>query len=553
MLCADEPQSDRSTLHLLDNKRRRIMKKIMHTMRKCSIFLAFLFAFTMVFGVSQVQAADGEPYDDKQTGSITVTLEEKEGMNNKGVQLSLYQVGTVETSQGYLDFSLVGELDGVEVDLNDITSPDANTAIAGTLLSAIEDRSIQPKASQWTNEEGKAVFENLDQGMYLVAQETANAYGIILPSVVPIPYANETEWDYNVEIQPKATPVTTYGRIDVTKKLKGLDADDNLQDVSTDNATYYIGLFMDPEGTQPYGGGDSYYQPVHIIDGGNGTVSFSNVPIIDQPYYVFETDANGNAITYLQQQDGENGFFCMAGEVLGAEGNGDAPEIILGNESDAVGDATISNVYTGDLPDGYYYTGELTITKSVMDNGQMISSNDTFYAGIFTVDDAGNVNANPTEVVKLNNNGVVTVEVPLGGMDGTEPITYAVRETNENGVPVSQDNTFMYTVTGEANVNLSLDQTEATVNIVNSLGTADGYYQEPSTQAPTDPNAGNNNNNNSTDRNSSNRNTSSGTNRSSRSSRTGDDNQILLYGGLLAAAVIVGGVVVARRRRRTNG
>ena len=84
------------------------MKKIMHTMRKCSIFLAFLFAFTMVFGVSQVQAADGEPYDDKQTGSITVTLEEKEGMNNKGVQLSLYQVGTVETSQGYLDFSLVG-------------------------------------------------------------------------------------------------------------------------------------------------------------------------------------------------------------------------------------------------------------------------------------------------------------------------------------------------------------------------------------------------------------------------------------------------------------
>ena len=526
------------------------MKKIMHTMRKCSIFLAFLFAFTMVFGVSQVQAADGEPYDDKQTGSITVTLEEKEGMNNKGVQLSLYQVGTVETSQGYLDFSLVGELDGVEVDLNDITSPDANTAIAGTLLSAIEDRSIQPKASQWTNEEGKAVFENLDQGMYLVAQETANAYGIILPSVVPVPYANETEWDYNVEIQPKATPVTTYGRIDVTKKLKGLDADDNLQDVSTDNATYYIGLFMDPEGTQPYGGGDSYYQPVHIIDGGNGTVSFSNVPIIDQPYYVFETDANGNAITYLQQQDGENGFFCMAGEVLGAEGNGDAPEIILGNESDAVGDATISNVYTGDLPDGYYVTGEITITKSVMDNGQMIATNYPFYAGIFTVDAQGNVNANPTEVVKLNNNGSVTVEVPLGGTNGTEPITYAVMETEEDGTLINKE-TFPYTVTGEANVNLSVDQTTGNVAITNTLKEgADGYYQDPSTQAPRDTSSNNNNNNNSS---SDNRNTSSGTNRSSRSSRTGDNNQILLYGGLLAAAVIVGGVVVARRRRRTNG
>ena len=249
----------------------------------------------------------------------------------------------------------------------------------------------------------------------------------------------------------------------------------------------------------------------------------------------------------MDPQGAEDGFYCMAGEVLGAKGHDTAPVIIMENEPDGIGDATISNVYS-DLPDGYYYTGDITITKSVRDGNDIIATDYTFYAGIFAQDAQGNVSANPTEIVKLNNNGSVTVEVPLGGTDGTEPITYVVRETNENGVPVSQDSTFPYTVSGEGEVNLSMDQTEAMVNIVNSLGTADGYYQEPSTQAPRDTSSDNNNNNNS-----SNRNTSSGTNRSSRSSRTGDDNQILLYGGLLAAAVIVGGVVVARRRRRTNG
>ena len=209
----------------------------------------------------------------------------------------------------------------------------------------------------------------------------------------------------------------------------------------------------------------------------------------------------------------------------------------------------------GELPDGYYLTGDLTITKSVMNNGQMIASDDVFYAGIFPVDAQGNAGATPVDIVKLNNNASVTVEVPLGGTDGTQPVTYAVRETNEQGVPVSQDSSFLYEVTGEGNVSLSLDQTTGTVNITNTLSIADGYYQEPSTQAPNDPGTGNDNsrsnaNDSSNNGNSRDGGTSSGTGRSSSSARTGDDNQIFLYAGLLAAAVIVGGVVVVRRRRR---
>ena len=178
----------------------------------------------------------------------------------------------------------------------------------------------------------------------------------------------------------------------------------------------------------------------------------------------------------------------------------------------------------------------------------MVASDDVFYAGVFPVDAQGTVSTTPVEIVKLNNNAAVTVEVPLGGTDGTEAITYAVRETNEQGVPVSQDSTFLYEVTGEGNVALSLGQTTGTVNITNTLGAADGYYQEePSTQEPAAANPGSGNGNNS---NSSSGSSGSGSSsRSSRSAKTGDNNQILLYAGLLAAAVIAGGVVVVRRRR----
>ena len=283
---------------------------------------------------------------------------------------------------------------------------------------------------------------------------------------------------------------------------------------------------------------------VHIIDGSSVTVSFDNIPITDQPYYIFETAEDGRPIKYLEQQGTENGFYCMAGEVIGAEGHDAPPVIIMENEADAIGTAVISNVYSDGLPEGYYYTGEITITKSIMDNDQMVASGDTFYAGIFAVDAQGNVSASPTEVVKLNNNGSVTVEVPLGGANGTEAVTYAVKETNENGVPVSQDSAFLYTVTGEGNVTLSTGENTGTIHITNSLGDSDGYYQEePSTQAPASSGNNNSGNNGSSG-------TSGGTNRSSRSGKTGDNNQILLYAGLLAAAVIVGGVVVVRRRRR---
>ena len=287
----------------------------------------------------------------------------------------------------------------------------------------------------------------------------------------------------------------------------------------------------------------------------SNTVTFENLPITSKPYYIFELDENDEAIKYNAELDTateQNMFTVMAGENPDAGNAGTAPEIVLDTETNQNASATVSNVY-GELPDGYYLTGDITISKSVMNEGKMITTEDTFYAGIFTLDSQGNISSTPVEVVKLNNNGTVTVTVPLGGTNGTEPITYAVRETNEKGVPVSQDSSFLYTVTGEGNVNLSMNQNTASVAIVNTLGGGDGYYQEePSTQEPAAANPGSGNGNNGNSSSGSGSSGSGSSSRSSSSAKTGDNNQILLYAGLLAAAVVVGGVVVVRRRRR-NG
>ena len=520
------------------------MKKILHKMKKYGVVTTALLAVMRMFGCfSRVQAGEtsSEPYDANQKGSITVKLPELSNMDNEDVEITIYRVGNLDTSQGYLNFSLVDELKDEKVDLNDIPDSEANTALAETLLNAVEAKKIAAAGSLRTDAEGQVTFRDLSQGMYLIVQTNVNAYGTFSPFVLSIPHGTQTTWEYDMVIEPKVNPVTTLGRIDVTKKLKGLDAGD-LMDVEAKNATYYIGLFTDPEGKYPYRGQDNAVKPVHIINGNSGTVSFSNIPITDQPYYIFETTADGKPIEYLKMQGTDGAFYCMAGEELLAEGYDRAPEISLEKDPDSIGTAVISNVYS-DLPDGFYYTGGITITKSIMNDGQMVTSQDTFYAGIFPVDDQGQTSTMPIEVVTLKNNGSVTVEVPLGGSSGEDPITYAVKETDEQGNPVDK-NSFLYVVTGEGNVNLSKDSLSATVNITNTLKDNDGYYEEPSTST-TESGSGSNGND-------TNENGSSGSNRSSRSTKTGDENPIAMYLGLLAAAVVVGGIVIVRRKKHTD-
>ena len=205
-------------------------------------------------------------------------------------------------------------------------------------------------------------------------------------------------------------------------------------------------------------------------------------------------------------------------------------------------------------------TGHIYILKSVKDGSQTIESQDTFYAGIYAVDAENKETL--TEVVTLKQNGTVKVDVPLGGEDRSEAITYTVKETDEQGNPVDKD-AFPYTVTGEASVNLAPGANEGTINIINTLKDSEGYYQEEPTTNNDNTGAsdvsdggigksdkGKGGKDNGKGSGSGDKNT--GVNRQTRSNKTGDDNPIALYMTLLLAAAAVSGVVIVRRRKDTE-
>ena len=308
----------------------------------------------------------------------------------------------------------------------------------------------------------------------------------------------------------------TEGSISVTKRTTMFDGD--IVDVAMKDAIFYVGIFTDSEGTQPYG--TDYVKEIHMSGQSvSETVVFSGLET--GTYYILETDAQGNPIPLdTLQTDGDKSFTCMV------DGDGtNAVELDL--SADAVeGAVNLNNLYY-QLPDGYYMEGQISITKSVLVGGENGIVDDVFYAGIFTED------GTLVRVVELTQNGTVTVPVSLGGENGTDPITYYVRETDANGTPVNYE-TFAYSVSGEGSVALDVDHTSASITITNELIEVEEETEittEITTSEKTD--------------------TTEKTT-ASNSVKTGDNTPIGMYLMLLAASAAVIAGLIFRRRRRNN-
>ena len=244
------------------------------------------------------------------------------------------------------------------------------------------------------------------------------------------------------------------GQITVTKKVTYANGGDFIDLIAQDD-TFYVNLFTDAAGKYPYKG--ALPQAIHLVNASAGSVTFSD--LAQGTYYVYETDANGNVID-LETQLMHNGsqFMCTV--------NGGSNTVKLDLKSGPKeGAVNLENVFY-DIPDGYSYKGEINISKQVLKGNSQTTVDDTFYAGIFTKGDDGVYNL--FEVVPLVQNDTVTVEVPLGGKDGTEPINYYILETDADGNILDLD-VFEYEVTGEGTVALSKDNLAGNINLVNKI------------------------------------------------------------------------------------
>lgn len=261
------------------------------------------------------------------------------------------------------------------------------------------------------------------------------------------------------------------GKISATKKVTAMVDNELVEHKVASDATYYMALFKDAAGKERY----TEYGIKEVVVKKDSSVSeavtWEKLP--SGTYYVFETNKNGTAIPLGERQnekDADGNDYSYTCVVAGGTTN--MVELAM-QEQKVEGKINLENAYY-ELPSGYRYFGEIHINKKVLRNGSAYDTNTEFYAGIFTKDEAGDLVAadlgDQASVVKLTNNGTVTVEVPLGGenQDGAEPITYYVMETDKYGDPLDTD-VFAYEISGEGEVTLTQEVTEGTVTITNEV------------------------------------------------------------------------------------
>jgi pilin isopeptide linkage protein len=316
---------------------------------------------------------------------------------------------------------------------------------------AIKDSDTGEEILEWTTDgSSKDVTNQLSAGKtyYLVEKQAPSGYLVAADVEFTVP-AKGGQLEIEM-VDPKKEASSKLGSISVTKSIVLMDAFEDI-DLYAEDETYYVGLFTDAKGNHPYG--SDFVKAVHIQKASHAEVVYSNLP--EGTYYVFETTQDGTP--FMKDETVEvNGDYCTCK----FEDDNNKVEIVQKtNQLD--GKVNLINEYV-DFPDGFSYRAMVNITKKVVFDGSAISTNDKFYAGIFTSE----TDETPMNVVSLSNNGTITAEVPLGGVNGDGAVTYYIYETDANGNKVDKDN-FSYVVTGEGKVSLDKSQTEASITITN--------------------------------------------------------------------------------------
>ncbi len=355
---------------------------------------------------------------------------------------------------------------------------------------------------------------------------TATDYSASLATIKTMTYSTDTTF---------TAYFSTNGTITVTKLLTMMDGMDEIPMASTAALTYHFGLFTDAEGTTLLG--EEYVKEVTMQNTSSAQLVFENVP--DGTYYVFETDANGNALAYDTAQGSGTDSYVP---VLNGPTNAVIIDLAAGTST---GQISVTNRYYMDPGGQYYIDAELNITKNVLDGGKTINPDQTFYAGVFTMNEDGTYQLLEGQVIALSSNGTVTTNVPLGGEYGTDEITYYVFETDAQGnILVSGDEAFGYDITGGGAVTLSQENFRETVEITNTVmdngeepNTEEPDTEEPDTEEPdTEPDT-----QESTE-------TEKVTDTvKTNSVKTGDDTNIAIY---LVVLIMAGYVLVVAKRRR---
>lgn len=170
--------------------------------------LAVTFMFLTVFALP-VKAAEN--------GSITIVDKTHEGELLADIDVQLYKVAEF-TDNSRTHIVLDDTFKDFELDLDNLISSGDAEESARLCENFIAGHSIQPLAATVTDQNGKAVFSNINDGIYLVVQNQRDASNYTVTSTPFYVQMPNVDKDGNVNYQ-----VTTYPKNGVTYPQESYD------------------------------------------------------------------------------------------------------------------------------------------------------------------------------------------------------------------------------------------------------------------------------------------------------------------------------------------
>lgn len=175
--------------------------------RVCAAMAALLAACAITCFSAAVTPDVASAAEEDATLTLLVNYEDKGKVDKiSGAEFTVYQVASIDASNRY---ALIPPFDSVDVDLNANLSASQAKSAAKSMEKIVDAQSLKGIAAT-SDDNGKASFGVLDQGVYLVVQTaakgTAQKYNTMPSFLINVPQFVGGEATYNVVAQPKAEP-----------------------------------------------------------------------------------------------------------------------------------------------------------------------------------------------------------------------------------------------------------------------------------------------------------------------------------------------------------
>ncbi|MEW4411835.1 SpaA isopeptide-forming pilin-related protein [Clostridium sp. AN503] len=174
---------------------------------------AFAWLGVLFLALQSAFPALADSWDPQRRGIAAITTSYVTGSGDSqkrvpvpGVELSLYRIAGVEIRDGQVFYVPSPGLEAFEEILNSGFTEGGNAEAAGQIDESGNLSALLYGSAQKTDADGKAVFAELEAGMYLAKQTAAkNGYYTMKPFLIPVPMMEEdgSGWNYKIEARPK--------------------------------------------------------------------------------------------------------------------------------------------------------------------------------------------------------------------------------------------------------------------------------------------------------------------------------------------------------------